>query len=201
MKNALSAATVRNIFADLTDAGFIEQTHTSGGRVPCQRGYRFFVDMILDDMARAGSISEALGRAIAQVEGGYRTMHTFQSMLARNFHVLSRFGDNAPIGFEEIFREPEFQETSLMREFGKFLDEFGRVQDRYSDDLEPDSFDIYIGDENGIQPMEHVSTIVAKDSTGGLFFITGPTRMQYDRIIPIMKLWHKEPVKRKNKKT
>src|SRR3989344_905815 len=74
MKNALSAATVRNIFADLTDAGFIEQTHTSGGRVPCQKGYRFFVDMILDDMARAGSISEALGRAIAQVEGGYRAM-------------------------------------------------------------------------------------------------------------------------------
>ncbi|HEX5801771.1 MAG TPA: heat-inducible transcriptional repressor HrcA, partial [Azospira sp.] len=43
----LSAATVRNVMADLEDAGFIASPHTSAGRVPTPRGYRLFVDSLL----------------------------------------------------------------------------------------------------------------------------------------------------------
>jgi len=43
----LSAATVRNVMADLEDLGFIASPHTSAGRVPTPRGYRFFVDRLL----------------------------------------------------------------------------------------------------------------------------------------------------------
>ncbi|MDQ5916732.1 MAG: heat-inducible transcriptional repressor, partial [Pseudomonadota bacterium] len=43
----LSAATVRNVMADLEDAGFIASPHTSAGRIPTARGYRFFVDSLL----------------------------------------------------------------------------------------------------------------------------------------------------------
>jgi heat-inducible transcriptional repressor len=43
----LSPATVRNVMADLEEMGFIASPHTSAGRVPTQRGYRFFVDTLL----------------------------------------------------------------------------------------------------------------------------------------------------------
>lgn len=43
----LSAATVRNVMADLEDIGFIASPHTSAGRIPTPRGYRFFVDSLL----------------------------------------------------------------------------------------------------------------------------------------------------------
>ncbi|HMV05647.1 MAG TPA: heat-inducible transcriptional repressor HrcA [Accumulibacter sp.] len=43
----LSAATVRNVMADLEDIGLIASPHTSAGRVPTSRGYRFFVDSLL----------------------------------------------------------------------------------------------------------------------------------------------------------
>jgi len=43
----LSAATVRNVMADLEDVGFIASPHTSAGRVPTALGYRFFVDSLL----------------------------------------------------------------------------------------------------------------------------------------------------------
>ena len=43
----LSAATVRNVMADLEDIGLISSPHTSAGRVPTPRGYRFFVDTLL----------------------------------------------------------------------------------------------------------------------------------------------------------
>ncbi len=44
----VSSATVRNILAQLEDEGFVQQPHTSAGRVPTDRGYRFYVDLLLE---------------------------------------------------------------------------------------------------------------------------------------------------------
>lgn len=72
MDTGLSAATIRNVMADLTDQGFLEQPHTSAGRVPTDKGYRYYVD------ARTGSapvaaqtrdlIQDALGDPSAGLE-------------------------------------------------------------------------------------------------------------------------------------
>src|SRR5450755_1453987 len=43
----LSSATVRNVMADLEDLGFVASPHTSAGRIPTDKGYRFFVDTLL----------------------------------------------------------------------------------------------------------------------------------------------------------
>jgi heat-inducible transcriptional repressor len=44
---ALSSATIRNVMADLEELGFVSSPHTSAGRIPTDRGYRFFVDALL----------------------------------------------------------------------------------------------------------------------------------------------------------
>src|SRR6187401_775091 len=43
----LSPATIRNVMADLEEMGFVSSPHTSSGRVPTPKGYRFFVDTLL----------------------------------------------------------------------------------------------------------------------------------------------------------
>src|SRR5258706_15709136 len=43
----LSPATIRNVMADLEELGFVASPHTSAGRIPTPRGYRFFVDTLL----------------------------------------------------------------------------------------------------------------------------------------------------------
>src|SRR5512134_742493 len=43
----VSSATLRNVLADLEELGFLEKPHTSAGRVPTDRGYRFFVDSLM----------------------------------------------------------------------------------------------------------------------------------------------------------
>src|SRR5215475_7630966 len=43
----LSAATIRNVMADLEELGFVASPHTSAGRIPTDKGYRFFVDSLL----------------------------------------------------------------------------------------------------------------------------------------------------------
>src|SRR3569833_2658947 len=55
----LSSATIRNVMADLEELGFVSSPHTSAGRIPTDKGYRFFVDTLLlvqplDGAAAAG---------------------------------------------------------------------------------------------------------------------------------------------------
>src|SRR5688500_8974855 len=44
-----SSATIRNVMAELEDAGLLEQPHTSAGRVPTDKGYRYYVDHMLGE--------------------------------------------------------------------------------------------------------------------------------------------------------
>src|SRR5689334_17662494 len=44
----VSSATIRNVLAQLEDGGYVHQPHTSAGRVPTDRGYRVFVDLLLE---------------------------------------------------------------------------------------------------------------------------------------------------------
>ena len=44
---SFSSATIRNEMADLEELGFIEKTHTSSGRIPSEKGYRYYVDHLL----------------------------------------------------------------------------------------------------------------------------------------------------------
>ena len=45
--SGLSPASIRNVMAELEELGLLEQPHTSAGRVPTDKGYRFFVDNLL----------------------------------------------------------------------------------------------------------------------------------------------------------
>lgn len=47
MGNAVSSATIRNDMADLVEIGFLEQPHTSAGRIPSEAGYRYYVDNLM----------------------------------------------------------------------------------------------------------------------------------------------------------
>ena len=62
----LSSATIRNVMADLEDQGYVASPHTSAGRVPTDKGYRFFVDMLLKvrplESAAISIIQQGLGQ-------------------------------------------------------------------------------------------------------------------------------------------
>ncbi len=71
MENSLSPATIRNVMADLEDAGLLYSPHTSAGRMPTDAGLRLFVDGILE----VGNISDEERRRIeAQYAGSSRNV-------------------------------------------------------------------------------------------------------------------------------
>ena len=63
----LSAATVRNVMADLEEYGFVTSPHTSAGRVPTDKGYRFFVDTLLRHR-RSEGVEEVIGELQRRLE-------------------------------------------------------------------------------------------------------------------------------------
>jgi heat-inducible transcriptional repressor len=77
----LSAATVRNVMADLEDAGFIASPHTSAGRVPTARGYRLFVDSLL-------TVCPLERARIEEIEDRFQSAQP-QQLISNASHLLS----------------------------------------------------------------------------------------------------------------
>src|SRR5882762_7284044 len=65
----VSSATVRSILARLEEDGFVQQPHTSAGRIPTDRGYRFYVDLLLDSK-RANRSTTAVEARLRKDHGG-----------------------------------------------------------------------------------------------------------------------------------
>lgn len=81
-RESLSAASIRNVMADLADAGFLEQPHTSAGRVPTAQAYRFYVKQLTGE-ARLSPADESL------IQGNLQGTQDLQEFMERTSHVLS----------------------------------------------------------------------------------------------------------------
>src|SRR5215813_5100775 len=79
----LSPTSIRNVMADLTESGYLEQPHTSAGRVPTADAYRYYVTQIAN---RTRPISDADQGVI---ESGLRGASDLQQFMERTSHVLS----------------------------------------------------------------------------------------------------------------
>jgi heat-inducible transcriptional repressor len=66
----LSPATIRNIMSDLEEMGFLYQPHTSSGRVPTDRGYRFYVGTVMDSHGLPAADQIFIRERIRPTEGG-----------------------------------------------------------------------------------------------------------------------------------
>lgn len=80
----LSPATIRNVMSDLEDLGFLRSPHTSAGRVPTVRGYRFFVDSLL----RVQPLQE---QEINQLKSQLDPIHTTTDLMQTVSSMLSSF--------------------------------------------------------------------------------------------------------------
>ena len=81
-REGLSAATVRNVMADLADAGYLEQPHTSAGRVPTAEAYRYYVEQLSGETHLSHENQNIIQDALTGVTD-------VQEFMERTSHVLS----------------------------------------------------------------------------------------------------------------
>lgn len=77
----LSSATIRNEMADLEELGFIVQPHTSAGRIPTDKGYRFYVDTLMEEKEE---VEEAKGSLLERVDRMELLLKQVAKVLAYN---------------------------------------------------------------------------------------------------------------------
>lgn len=88
---SVSSATVRNEMHDLENEGYLVQPHTSAGRIPTEKGYRFFVDAI-------GGTEPLNPQDVAQVSDFFAAAHgELEQLLGKTSHLLSTITDSAAV--------------------------------------------------------------------------------------------------------
>lgn len=102
----LSAASVRNVMADLEELGYIQSPHTSAGRVPTARGYRFFVDSLLQIEPLRGQEVEDLRRQLDPDQHPAELAQSVSSLLSEITHMAGVVTLPRRTGF--ILRQVEF---------------------------------------------------------------------------------------------
>ncbi len=111
-----SSATIRNEMAELESLGYLEQPHTSAGRVPTELGYRFYVDSLAKQYRMTAMEIEQINRTMQ------RKMGELDRVLEDASRLLSRFTNYAGVAFK-----PSVTRATVSRFESAYLDEHSMV--------------------------------------------------------------------------
>lgn len=181
----VSSATVRAEMVELERLGYISQPHTSAGRVPTDKGYRFYVNNVTD--TNETSLERRAERALsARVESGgmpERTIRNTVDMLVELTHNLglATIGNQLYMsGLSNLFAQPEFATGQHVKEVARLLD---NLEPWLQETAPNEPLSVYIGQENPIGRNSGCSLIISRFrspySDRSYIGVLGPTRQSY----------------------
>ena len=194
-----STATLRNELALLDEDGFLHQPHTSAGRVPTDKGYRTFVNMLLDEI-ESRTKEEAIARVLQQIMRLRAEEHSLFAELGRTLASLSSSTVfSGPIskekimfksGIHEVLSQPELEDLSMRKHFGDIVDSMEANLKAFHSILENDKPTVLIGRENPINNAKDFSMIIMKHrifgGEDGIIVMFGPKRMNYEKNLRLL---------------
>src|SRR5437660_10963834 len=89
-REGLSSASIRSVMADLSEAGYLEQPHTSAGRVPTPEAYRYYVEQITGE-ARLSHENRNI------IQDSFQGVSDVEEFMERTSHVLSLISHNVGV--------------------------------------------------------------------------------------------------------
>ncbi len=195
-----SSATVRNEMQALEEAGLIYQPHTSAGRIPTDKGYRWFVNRLVNtghydvDPRAKRKIDEAISDAGDDPRGLSRNAAQALQELSESLVIanVERSNDFYKTGLSSLMEFPEFREFNRMFQLADFFDHFDNMFERmerefFHENSAMENFNILIGRENPLRNIQDETVIVVRHRLPhgniGTLTIIGPTRMDYRKNI------------------
>ena len=126
---SLSTATIRTVMAELEEMGFLASPHTSAGRIPTEKAYRFYVDSLLAVRAMDRGEREEIRKRCSitgkDVDGVFREVSQTLSSVSHYMGIVAapRFNSN-------LFRQIEFIRLGSRRVLAILVSQSGSVQNR-----------------------------------------------------------------------
>ncbi|HVX56380.1 MAG TPA: transcriptional regulator, partial [Candidatus Saccharimonadales bacterium] len=190
----VSSATIRAEMADLERQGYIMQPHTSSGRVPTDKGYRFYVNNLSEKELAAPErrVEKALSARLQSDAAPEHVIKNAVDTLVELTHNLglATIGNQMYIsGLSNLFGQPEFMNAMQVQQVAGLLD-----------NLEPwlreaelnKPLNVYIGRENPIGRSAGASLIISRFrspfSDRSYIGTLGPTRQSYRDVMRLVSL-------------
>lgn len=190
----LSSATIRNVMVDLEEADLITHPHTSAGRIPTDKGYRYYINSLM----RVRGVTE---HVIRQVEASYQqALRSLGDVLERTSHLISDLTNYVGVtllpqydkvyldGASHIVEQPEFRDLNKLHTLLRYLEQKRQILDLLSCDLGEERIIVHIGKELHSGYLDECSIVTrgykVKGKVAGRVGVIGPKRMVYERVIP-----------------
>jgi transcriptional regulator of heat shock response len=191
-KFKISSATVRNEFALLEEVGLIESPHVSAGKIPTTKGYRFFVDEIIEKEAKT---EEKMVELIFQKHLEEYKIAKSKESLFDVLRLVAQLSGNVAfvtidndrtfyLGLSNVIRSPEFiRHPEQAAQVAEILEGRERFQKLIKNlDIPDGEIKIFIGEENVLEEISSCAMLVTRFETQnlqGAMGILGPIRMGY----------------------
>lgn len=192
-----SPATIRAEMKKLEEEGYLYQPYTSAGRIPTDKGYRFFINSLMRNRELTLREQEILRGNLLEDMKVDHLMPKAAGLLAdmsSNLAIIGLLDFDEPefhrAGLGRLLREPEFKDSYYFHQMAEILDYLDKNIEELFDIVQDETISIYIGRENPIKQMKGLSMIVSgqrlKSGSRGLIAILGPLRMRYDKNIALV---------------
>lgn len=188
----VSSATIRAEMAALEREGYIKQPHTSAGRIPTDKGYRFYVNNLT--AADAKPTENRAERALtARVQHGGLPEQTIRNAvdtlveLTHNLGLATIGNQLYMSGLSNLFGQPEFMQAGQVQEVARLLD---NLQPWLNEAAPNQPLSVYIGRENPIGRSAGASLIISRFrspfSDSSYIGVLGPTRQSYKDVMSLV---------------
>lgn len=188
----ISSATVRADMAELERSGFITHPHTSAGRIPTDKGYRFYVNNISETDVPATQQRAEKALKTRAGHGGVpeRAIRNTVDTLVELTHNLglATIGDQLYMsGLSNLFGQPEFINGGQVKEVARLLD---NLEPWLYEAAPNEPLSVYIGQENPIGRSAGCTLIVSRFrspfSDRSYIGVLGPTRQSYRDVMTLV---------------
>jgi len=188
----VSSATVRSEMAELERLGYITQPHTSAGRVPTDKGYRYYVNQLaeIQDATEEKRAHRALSARVQHGGLPEQTIRNAVDTLVELTHNLgmATIGNQLYMsGLSNLFGQPEFMHPGQVQEVARLLD---NLQPWLNEAAPNKPLSVYIGRENPVGRSAGASLIISRFrspfSDRSYIGVLGPTRQSYRDVMALV---------------
>jgi transcriptional regulator of heat shock response len=195
-KLGVSSATIRNVMSDLEEEGYITHPHTSAGRIPTDKGYRYYITTLMRRKRLNNNI-------VKMVETQYhRKLRTLEDVLENTSHLISSLTSYVGVtmvpdvekiyldGTSHLIEQPEFRNLTKLHNLFRYLEDKVSILKLLCEEQDDDRLTIHIGKENKSNYLSDCSIVTRgykiKGKKSGKLGVIGPKRMVYERVIPMV---------------
>lgn len=190
----VSSATIRNDMAALEKMGYIEQPHTSAGRVPTDLGYRYFVNELMKRFELSIKEQRELRIHLRTLQQQHQELGRKISRLLAEKTDQAAFAlfpeESSAAGLTNILQQANLTDKSDIMEVVNFFENIDEYAQKMLTTFFADKPETLIGKEHHLANISNYSLIVSKvalpEGKSGLIGIIGPKAMRYDKNITLV---------------